>query len=308
MMRLVKVFLVASLLVAGSAASAEEPLSYPKGNGLRILSTGHSWVEPAMKTLNPIALAAGLDGHHLRRHTSGGSTGSARSIWASEHGLGYPAGKKGVVKKTILLPAIATGQWDVMTWGAFPWDKSEDFTQWIDVCLKANPKMIFYLQDGWPRAEDGTTAPGKYAMEKFLKRQTQINAAIEHGVNALNAKYPGKLHVIPIGDGVCELLKLVLAQKLPYIKTVDSRGQAVPGIYKDGGHLDAGNSGMDWFEGYVYYATLYKRSPELIQGKFKAPDAELDKVFRRVAWQVVTHHRLSGVTDKNGNRIGDEIE
>jgi hypothetical protein len=38
------------------------------------------------------------------------------------------------------------------------------------------------------------------------------------------------------------------------------------------------------------------------------PDDELDKVFRRVAWQVVTHHPLSGVTDKDGDGIGDEVK
>ena len=58
---------------------------------------------------------------------------------------------------------------------------------------------------------------------------------------------------------------------------------------------------MDWFEGYVYYATLYKQSPELIKSKFKVPDAELDNIFRRVTWRVVTHHPLSGVTDNSGN-------
>jgi hypothetical protein len=36
--------------------------------------------------------------------------------------------------------------------------------------------------------------------------------------------------------------------------------------------------------------------------------AELDKVFRKIAWQAVVKNPLSGVTDKNENGIGDEIE
>jgi hypothetical protein len=60
--------------------------------------------------------------------------------------------------------------------------------------------------------------------------------------------------------------------------------------------------------GYVYYATLYKRLPALITSKFKVLDDKLDKVFRRVAWQVVTHRPLSGVTDQNGDGIGNEIK
>jgi hypothetical protein len=301
------VVLVACVLAAGSAVSAEKALSYPKGHGLRIVSTGHSWVAPAMKTLSPIALAAGFDGHHLLSHLNGGGKGSVRSIWAAEKGLDYPGRAKDEPKRTILLPAIETGQWDVMTWGAFTWDKPEDYTNWIDVCLKANPGMVFYVQDGWPRAQEGMTVPGTYDIKKFLEAQLRINEKIKHGVDALNAKYPGKIHVIPMGDGICELLRLLLDKQLPYVQKVDSQKQAVPGIYKDGGHLDE-KSGLDWFEGYVYYATLYKRSPELIKGKFKVPDDELDKVFRKVAWQVVTHHPLSGVTDRKGSGIGDQVK
>ena len=109
-----------------------------------------------------------------------------------------------------MLPAIATGQWDVMTWGVFTWDKPEDYAKWIDVCLKANSSMVFYVQDGWPRAQNGMTASGEYEMKGFLERQKQINTAVKGAVDALNAKYPGKIHVIPVGDGVCELLKLLL--------------------------------------------------------------------------------------------------
>ncbi len=209
----------------------------------------------------------------------------------------------------MLLPAIETGQWDVMTWGAYTWDKPQDYTNWIDVCLKANPGMVFYIQNGWPLAqEDGVPVPKTYHIETFLERQKQINATIKGLVDDLNAKYPGKVHIIPVGDGICELLKLLLEKQLPYIQKVDSQKQPVPGIYMDGSHLDEKNSGMDWFEGYVYYATLYKRSPALITSKFKVPDEELDKVFRRVAWQAVTRHPLSGVTDQNSDGIGDDVK
>ena len=307
MRRFLGAVLVACVVAPGSSFCAEKALSYPKGNGLRMVSTGHSWVAPAMKTIGPIALAGGFGGHHQCFHYSGGGKGSARSIWAAEHGLDYPGRPEGAQKKTVLLPAIETGQWDVMTWGAYTWDTPEDYTNWIDVCLKANPDMVFYIQVSWPRAQDGATAPGTYDIGKFLERQKQINATYKELVDGLNAKYPGKIHVIPAGDGICELLKLLLEKQLPYIQKVDSQKQPMPGIYIDGGHLDE-NSGMAWFEGYVYYSTLYKRSPELIKSKFEVPDDELDKVFRKVAWQVVTQHPLSGVMDKDGDGVGDEVK
>ncbi|MFT5095456.1 MAG: hypothetical protein ACI93T_004303, partial [Porticoccaceae bacterium] len=64
-------------------------------------------------------------------------------------------------------------------------------------------------------------------------------------------------------------------------------------------------------EGYVFYATMYGRSPELIDGdvRFKGqsdfPSRELDRVFREIAWQAVIGNPLSGHADKNGDGISD---
>ena len=61
----------------------------------------------------------------------------------------------------------------------------------------------------------------------------------------------------------------------------------------------------------IFYATLYGRSPELIKGdvpfndKGGYPSRELDRVFRKIAWQAVVNCPLSGVTDKNRDGIGD---
>jgi hypothetical protein len=117
---------------SANASANSEPLQFEKSNGLRILMTGHRWVAPARKTLPDIARAAGLDGHHQRSHTSGGGSGSANSIWLLEFGK-----FKDKLKTPILLSAIATGQWAVMTWGAFLGDTPAHYIQWIDVCLSA---------------------------------------------------------------------------------------------------------------------------------------------------------------------------
>ena len=77
------------------------------------------------------------------------------------------------------------------------------------------------------------------------------------------------------------------------------------------GHL---GPGFDRLEGYVFYATLYGKSPEHISVpiKFNTNPSfltdDLDKIFREIAWKAVVEHPLSGVTDKNGNGIGDHLE
>jgi len=36
------------------------------------------------------------------------------------------------------------------------------------------------------------------------------------------------------------------------------------------------------------------------------PTRELDRVFRKIAWQAVVDNPLSGVTDEDGNGVGDD--
>ena len=70
--------------------------------------------------------------------------------------------------------------------------------------------------------------------------------------------------------------------------------------------------GFNRLEGYVFYATLYKKSPELIEdsirfqsGNHDYPSPALDKVMRKIAWQAVIENPLSGVVDNNRDGIGD---
>ncbi|MEC7566933.1 MAG: hypothetical protein VX738_14725, partial [Planctomycetota bacterium] len=59
------------------------PLSYPKASGLRIVATGHSWMQPGFRTLPKIAQAAGLQ-QQLRINARGGERGAARMMWELE--------------------------------------------------------------------------------------------------------------------------------------------------------------------------------------------------------------------------------
>jgi len=55
-------------------------------------------------------------------------------------------------------------------------------------------------------------------------------------------------------------------------------------------------------------ANLQAKSPESIEAKLPFHNDELDKIFRKIAWQAVTGNPLSDVTDKNKNGIDDAIE
>ena len=99
------------------------------------------------------------------------------------------------------------------------------------------------------------------------------------------------------------MLKLYYARDLPGIEGISEHlcGKK-NSIWRDGGHL---SKIMEWWEGYVYYATLYKKSPEGIKAEFEITryNRELDQRMRKCAWNAVINNPLSGVTDKNGNGI-----
>lgn len=283
------------------AALKEGPLSYEKGNGLRILMTGHSWVGPGKKTLPLIAEAAGYDGHQQRHHGGGGIHGSAPYVWESE-----TIGREGK-KRQILLPAIATGQWDVMTWGVFVGDTPQDYMKWISLCLKYNQDMVFYIQDGWPTYKGETANLSKEEQLADIDRtQQQIQDFFVKGLyDALEAKYPGKVRIIPAGAAVVAMHHLYHEGKLPGFDCVSEHLGGTKGIYRDGGHMSR-SSGMEHLIGYLYYGMLYKKSPALIKGY--APEgipAEVDAILRDVAWKSIVSSPYSGVKDKDEDGIAD---
>ncbi len=293
---------------ADSAATQSAPLSFPKGNGLRILMTGHSWVAPGKITLPDIAKAAGYTDHVQRAHTSGGAKGSANSIWLNEHGQPEPTN----ASRAILLPAIPTGQWDVMTWGAYTGDTPLHYSQWIDLCLKYNPAMVFYVQDGWPTPRLGAkdTPPNRMFEALRAMYADTIMPMLERSIfGDLTRSYPGKVHLIPAGAAVVEMLRHYYAGELPGFDCMAEVNGGKRGIFSpDSFHLSK-TSGIGWIVGYCYYGMLYKKSPELIADFLpKGVDRNEDTLMRRAAWHAITHHPLTGLTDKNGNGLADQIE
>jgi hypothetical protein len=287
---------------AANALAKSDPLMFEKGNGLRILMTGHSWVAPGRKTLPDIAKAAGFDGHHQRTHTSGGASGSANSIWLTEFGK-----FKGKPIMPILLPAIATGQWDVMTWGAFYGDTPRNYSQWIEVCLKYNPGMVFYIQDGWPTYNPSLKdSSPEEALKAIDAMQTRLQEDMMKGLyDSLNVMYPGKVHIIPAGAAVVEMLHHYYSGELQGFDCISEHLGGKKGVYRDGGHLSS-TSGMEYLVGYIYYGMLYRKSPTLISGYHPATiDPKLDQLMREASWKAITLSPFSGITDQNSDGVAD---
>ena len=263
---------------------------------------------PGFRTFPVITRAAGFQQPPLVTHTGGGMTGSARYKWEQENGIFQFDGKP----QPKLLANIANAKWDAMLWGPYYQDRPEYYSGWIDFCLKYNPQMKFYLSDAWPQLDQ---------LDKRPKSDKEFTAAIvrsmgeeKHAtyvsiVGELNEKYPDKVYVMP----TCEAMVLAAEHfhrgELPGVEGVHTLvGKKQRSLWRDQiGHL---GPGFDRLEGYVFYATIYRKSPALIDedpfgGSRGYPSRDLDQVFRKIAWQAVVNNPLSGVVDKDENGIAD---
>ena len=281
----------------------------PEDGGLRIVATGHSFMMPGFKALPGITRLAGFEQPFLA-HTGGGMTGSARYKWEEENGIFQFDSEP----KPKLLASIANAEWDAMMWGPYFNDKPEYYSCWIDFCLKYHPNMAFYLSDAWPSIQELEKTPQSEAeLTHELFSQLDKHKYAQYGqiMTTLNTKYPGKVFVLPTSAAMVLAVKHYHRGELPGVEGIHRAiGKKERSLWVDPlGHI---GPGFDRLEGYVFYATLYGKSPELLKvdaSLSSKPDAfpsrALDKVFRKIAWQAVINNPLSGVTDKDGDGIKD---
>jgi hypothetical protein len=280
----------------------------PTDGALRIVGTGHSFMAPGYKSFPRICKAAGID-QPLYTHTGGGMTGSARYKWEQENGIfefdGKPFPK--------LLASIANADWEVMMWGPYFNDRPEYYSCWIEFCQKYHPEMKFYLSDAWPQLGQLDKNPDSEAfftsevLDRIGKEKREISAKL---VSALREEYPDQVFILPTSDAMTLAAKHFLKGELPGVEGIHKViGGKERSLWRDQlGHL---GPGFDRLEGYVFYATIYGKSPELIEGEIEFgdkgnfPGPQLDAIFRKIAWQAVVNHPLSGVTDKDGNGLAD---
>ena len=285
--------------------SGKQPavVSFPKPSdgALRIAGIGHSFMMPGYRTLPKICQGAGMK-QPLYTHMGGGMTGSARYKWEQENGIfqfdGRPVPK--------LLSSIAGAQWDAMMFGPYYNDRPVYYSCWIDFCLKYHPDMKFYLSDAWPQLEQLGKNPESEAFftEEVLDRMgAERRATYARTLLPLRKAYPGRVFVLPTSDAMVLAAKHFIRGELPGIEGLHrSIGGKQRSLWKDRlGHL---GPGLERLEGYVFYATLYQRSPEQIEnaipfgGNTDFPSPELDRMFRKIAWQAVTEHPFAGVNER----------
>ena len=84
----------------------------------------------------------------------------------------------------------------------------------------------------------------------------------------LNEEYPGKVFVLPTCDAMVLAAQYYHRGELPGVEGIQPVvGKKERSLWRDRlGHL---GPGFGQLEGYVFYATIYGRSPELIDGEIR---------------------------------------
>ena len=233
-----------------------------------------------------ITRAAGFE-QPLSLHNGGGRTGSVSYKWEQENGIfefdGKPLPK--------LLAAISNAEWEGMIWGPYTADRPKFYTTWIDFCEQYNPGMKYFLIDAWPtlgQVQMQYKRKGNPESESFFTDDVfdQLNDAANKNFEALVGalrETTEKVYILPTNAAMTEAAKRFNRGELPGVEGLYKViGGKQFSIWNDQrGHL---GPGFDRLEGYVFYATIYGKSPELISTPIKFSNnpgfltAKLDKM------------------------------
>ncbi len=284
----VRLPLLALALIAVAARAADD-----RPAGLRVYTCGHSFHVFVPALLTEMAKGAGIKGHKMAGLSS---IGGSRVIqhWDKDGDLNKPKA------------ALTTGEIDVLTLSPiYPPDAGiENFAA---LALKHNPKIRVTIQQNWlpfdtydttfkkrPKTVDHdapTAADLKEMHDKYLKSLDEVAAAVN--------KKLGKevMFVVPVGQAVVALRKLIIDGKAPGLKKqsdlfTDAIGHATPPLRV--------------LVGYCHYAAVYRTSPvglpvpSALAGARIEDKEKLNRLLQELAWEAVTSHPLSGVKKPKG--------
>lgn len=227
------------------------------GNGLWVVSIGHSCVVPAIRPFAEAARTAGYDNHTQIMQFAGAAGGAPKAQWNRSE------------ETQDAKRALSTGRIDVMTFGHLVLADGrsvgcdvEDYERWIQFAIKHNPNIKFYIQDLWPWLPGAQRSPvelEEFNLEDYEASMAVSSKSVADVVEELNQKYAGRVRVIPVGPAMTELVRRVTKNALPGVDAVlvpPQQARDRVGLYRDRIHP---TNVVASLEGYVYYACLYER-------------------------------------------------
>ncbi len=267
---------VCVLLAWATGAMAQEPkqtVAKDKPAGLRVMNGGHSW---STENSAPLCEAAGIVGHKK-------------------------AGPKGTNGNSIedLTPLLEKGEID-----AYVWQRNEVCPEspsflpaLVELGPKHNPNFRVHIQLPWlvHDGRQGVKSPEEYEKTDLVEYQTKLEASRKHQeayIDKVNAK-AGKrvVFLVPLGDGMLEVRKMIVAGKFPSVTT--QRNSVLAGDIMPHQGLLGLRLGT-----YMHFAALYRMSPEGLKFPGKEGDGLTDEqrpILQKLAWDMVSKYPYAGI-------------
>lgn len=233
--------------VTRSAAGFE--FSRPAGDpevarekGYNCLFLGHSYFVPIVTRIPLHAQALGLTQHQQFLVSNGGPKGSPGALWKHEH-VSAPA--KALLER---------GNVELLAMTAHNVGSTvEDYSRWIDLALKHNPKTVFVIQTPWAQKKEKTFEQYQADIEEGVQKMSSI-------IGGLRKRYPDRVIVnVPQNKWMLELWKLKNAGELPEITRLiaENKSSAGNALFRDnhghGGQLAVQEGVFMWLR--VMYGT-----------------------------------------------------
>ncbi len=269
---------------------ADEGGSIVKGQ--RIYYTGHSFHVFIPPIMEEIAVSAGILG---QKNLGLSSIGGSRVI---QHWQALPNRKQ-------IKEVLSTGQVDVLTMAPI-FMPDEGIKKFAVLALENNPEIRITVQEDWLWRDTYEQIGALAVKRKFdydavtgvelLKIHAPVFKSIDEYIAEINKQLGKKvLFIVPAGQAVIALRERIRTGKAGGLKTQTE-------LFRD--RVGHPAEVLQVLVAYCHYAVIYRRSPVglpmpkiLAYGKKPEWGAETVRILQEVAWEAVTQHSQSGVTD-----------
>jgi sulfatase modifying factor 1 len=260
-----------------SGPETEGPKKLPAG--LRVMSGGHSW---STENSAPLCQADGIVGHKKITGINGNRIED-------------------------VTPLLEKGEIDAYVWQHN--STGPEFPKFLPTLVelgpKHNPNFRVLLQMPW-LTHDGrkdVKSPEEYEKTDLAEYQTKLDKSRkeqEAYVDEINAKAGKRIvFLVPLGDGMLEVRKMIVAGKFPGITKVNSRdkpgdrGSVLQGDIMPHQGLLGHRLGT-----YMHFAALYRLSPVGLTYPGKEGDGLTDEqrpILQKLAWDLVSKYPYAGI-------------
>lgn len=235
--------------------------------GMSCVFLGHSFFAPIAREFEKHPTKCGIDEHSQFVVFHGGANGSPGRLWASD--------QDDVARAKEL---IGSGDVDLVGLTFFPEIGSEtaDYKRWVELGVKTNPDMKFFIMAPWPRYFGRS-------LEEYEAVWDEFHPVVDDIIDELREEFPETtIYCIPQGKWMIELWKLYEADKLKEVEVLarENRREDKTCLFTDslghGGRIPVQLGVLLWLTA-IYDVDV--REYELATG------VETD--LKQIAWQII---------------------